>query len=183
MLYSISTVSDCVPVRILLRALPSIQLPCMLHIHTHHSCWRASFLAFCLGGRPAICTIYIPDISFIYPMCIYNYLHLWRAARNVKNPPASNYAAHCGKRLCSPQLHVLDDDVKECALQHLVRDKLDPDVPGGFLKIVVREEVIGHAVPDAHHSNVAIERCLLRGWGSQRLDGTIGLTAPRQRSS
>ena len=60
----------------------------------HHSCWRASFLAFCLGGRPAICTIYIPDISFTYPMYIYNYLHLWRAARNVKNPPANNYAMH-----------------------------------------------------------------------------------------
>ena len=25
-------------------------------------------------------------------MYIYNYLHIWRAARNVKNPPANNYA-------------------------------------------------------------------------------------------
>ena len=25
-----------------------------------HSCWRASFLAFCLGGRPAIYNINIP---------------------------------------------------------------------------------------------------------------------------
>ena len=28
-------------------------------------------------------------------MYIYNYIHIWRAARNVKNPPANNYA---GKR-------------------------------------------------------------------------------------
>ena len=52
-----------------------------------HSCWRASFLAFCLGGRPAIYTINIPYISFIYSMYIYNYLHIWRAARNVQNRP------------------------------------------------------------------------------------------------
>ena len=25
-------------------------------------------------------------------MYTYNYLHIWRAARNVKNPPANNYA-------------------------------------------------------------------------------------------
>ena len=56
-----------------------------------HSCWRASFLAFCLGGRPAIYTIYIPYISMIYSMCTYNYIHIWRAARNVKNSPANNY--------------------------------------------------------------------------------------------
>ena len=61
---------------------------------SHHSCWRASFLAFCLGGRPAIYTINIPYISFIYSMYIYNYLHIWRAARNVKNPPANNYVSH-----------------------------------------------------------------------------------------
>ena len=24
-------------------------------------------------------------------MYIYNYTHIWRAARNVKNPPANNY--------------------------------------------------------------------------------------------
>ena len=24
-------------------------------------------------------------------MCLYNYIHIWRAARNVKNPPANNY--------------------------------------------------------------------------------------------
>ena len=61
------------------------------HTIQQHSCWRASFLAFCLGRRPAIYTIYIPYISFIYSMYIYNYLHIWRAARNVKNPPANNY--------------------------------------------------------------------------------------------
>ena len=25
-------------------------------------------------------------------MYIYNYIHIWRAVRNVKNPPANNYA-------------------------------------------------------------------------------------------
>ena len=93
-----------------------------------HSCWRASFLAFCLGGRPTIYTLYIPYISFIYSMYIqvcldnsdwlgvakvseleripsykgpsyrdkpvFNYLHIWRAARYVKNPPANNYGCH-----------------------------------------------------------------------------------------
>ena len=56
----------------------------------HHSCWRASFLAFCLGGRPAIYTIYIPYTSFIYSMYIYNYIHTWLAACNVKNQFHSN---------------------------------------------------------------------------------------------
>ena len=60
-----------------------------------HSCWRAWFLAFCLGGRPAIYTRYIPYISFIYSMYIYNYMHVWRAARNVRDPPANNYAFQC----------------------------------------------------------------------------------------
>ena len=27
-------------------------------------------------------------------MYIYNYIHVWRAARNVKNLPANNYAAY-----------------------------------------------------------------------------------------
>ena len=27
-------------------------------------------------------------------MYIYNYLHIWRAARYVKNPPANNYVPH-----------------------------------------------------------------------------------------
>ena len=27
-------------------------------------------------------------------MCIYNCTQIWRAARNVKNPPANNYAAN-----------------------------------------------------------------------------------------
>ena len=58
-----------------------------------HSCWLASFLAFCLGGRPAIYTIYIPYISLIYSIYTYNYMHIWRAARNVKITPANNYAA------------------------------------------------------------------------------------------
>ena len=58
-----------------------------------HSCWRASFLAFCLGRRPAKYTIYIPYISFIYSMYIYNYIHIWQAARNVKNSPANNYGS------------------------------------------------------------------------------------------
>ena len=35
-----------------------------------HCCWRASFMAFCLGGRPAIYTIYIPCILCIYSMYI-----------------------------------------------------------------------------------------------------------------
>ena len=30
-------------------------------------------------------------------MCIYKYIHIWRAARNVKNPPANNYAPQCFK--------------------------------------------------------------------------------------
>ena len=60
-----------------------------------HSCWRASFLAFCLGGRPAIYTIYIPYISLIYSMYISNYMHIWRATRNVKITPANNYALGC----------------------------------------------------------------------------------------
>ena len=59
----------------------------------NHSCWLASFLAFCLGGRPAIYTIYIPYISLIYSIYIYNYMHIWRAARNVKTTPANNYAS------------------------------------------------------------------------------------------
>ena len=53
-----------------------------------HSCWRASFLAVCLGGRPATYTIHIPYISCIYSM--YNYIDIWRAVHNVKNPPANN---------------------------------------------------------------------------------------------
>ena len=56
-----------------------------------HSCWRASVLAFCRGGRPVICIIYIPCISCTYSMYIYTYIHIWRAARNVKNLPANNY--------------------------------------------------------------------------------------------
>ena len=70
----------------------SVQSPCSCAMH--HSCWRASFLGFCLGGRPAIYTIYIPYISFLYSMYIYNYMHIWQAARNVKNPPANSYAIH-----------------------------------------------------------------------------------------
>ena len=62
-----------------------------MYVHVPHSCWRASFLAFCLGGRPAIYNIYVPYISCMYSMYIYNYVHIWRAARNVKNPPANNY--------------------------------------------------------------------------------------------
>ena len=62
----------------------------------HHSCWRASFFAFCPGGRPAIYTIYIPYISLIYSIYIYNYMHIWRAARNVKTTPANN----CGYLVC-----------------------------------------------------------------------------------
>ena len=56
-----------------------------------HSCRRASFLAFCLCGRPAIYTIYKPYRSCIYSMLIYNYTHIWWATRNVKNPPANSY--------------------------------------------------------------------------------------------
>ena len=56
-----------------------------------HSCRQASFLSFCLCGRPAIYTIYVPYISCIYSMYIYNYIHTWRAARNVERPPANNY--------------------------------------------------------------------------------------------
>ena len=59
-----------------------------------HSCRQASFLSFCLCGRPAIYTIYVPYISCIYSMYIYNYIHTWRAARNVKNAPTNNYEAH-----------------------------------------------------------------------------------------
>ena len=33
-------------------------------------------------------------------MYIYNYLHIWPAARNVKNPPANNYGA-CGAPRCA----------------------------------------------------------------------------------
>ena len=58
-----------------------------------HSCWQASFLAFC-----RIYIIYIPLISFIYSMYTYNYIHIWRAARTVKNPPASNYAEDAKER-------------------------------------------------------------------------------------
>ena len=67
----------------------------------NHSCWRTSFLAFCLGGRPAIYTIYIPYVSFIHSRYIYNYMHIWRAARNVKNPPANNYAANVLEASCN----------------------------------------------------------------------------------
>ena len=58
-----------------------------------HRCWRASFLAFCRGGQPAIYTIAIPYLSIVYSMYTYNYLHVWRAARKVKTPPADNYVA------------------------------------------------------------------------------------------
>ena len=30
-------------------------------------------------------------------MYIYNYLHIWRAARNVENAPANNYSVHIGQ--------------------------------------------------------------------------------------
>ena len=54
------------------------------------SCWRASFLPYVLtGGPPYIlcaCLIY-----HVYTMYIYNSIHIWRATRNVKNPPANNY--------------------------------------------------------------------------------------------
>ena len=53
---------------------------------TYHSCWRASFLAFCLCGRPAIYTIYIPYTSLIFSMYTYNYTHIWRAARKCQKP-------------------------------------------------------------------------------------------------
>ena len=67
---------------------PCVQYAC------HHSFWRASILAFCLGGLPAIYTIYTPCISFICSMYVYNYIHIWRAARNVKKTPANNYVRH-----------------------------------------------------------------------------------------
>ena len=56
-----------------------------------HSCWRASFLASHLDGRPAKDTIYIPYISFMYSMYIYSYIHIWRADSSVNTPPANNY--------------------------------------------------------------------------------------------
>ena len=58
-----------------------------------HTCWWESFSAFCPGGRPAIYTIYIPYTPFIYSMYTYRYIHIWRAARNVINSPANNFAA------------------------------------------------------------------------------------------
>ena len=33
-------------------------------------------------------------------MYIYNYIHIWRAARNVKNPPANNYVAKLLRPKC-----------------------------------------------------------------------------------
>ena len=62
----------------------------LLTIVVDHSGWRASFLAFCLG----MYTIYIPCTSSVYSMYVYNYIHIWRAACNVQNPPANNYGSH-----------------------------------------------------------------------------------------
>ena len=39
-------------------------------------------------------------------MYIYNYLHIWRAARYVKNPPANNYGEN---RVLTGALRALDD--------------------------------------------------------------------------
>ena len=47
---------------------------------------------FVLAGSPPY-ILYIPYISFIYSMYVYNYIHIWQAARNVENPPASNYVS------------------------------------------------------------------------------------------
>ena len=75
----------------------------------YHSCSQPSFLAFCLDGLPAIYTIYIPCIPFIYSMYKCKYIHIWRAARNVKIPPAKNYVANACQRtegaMQQPQVH------------------------------------------------------------------------------
>ena len=47
-----------------------------------------NFWLFVLAGGP-------PYIPFIYSMYICNYLHIWRAARNGKNPSANNYDGCC----------------------------------------------------------------------------------------
>ena len=56
-----------------------------------HSCWRASFLAFCLGGRPAMYTMYIPYISCVYSMYIYTTIHIFGGppAMSKTRPPTS----------------------------------------------------------------------------------------------
>ena len=82
--FLLSLSSIVVPLRI-------AALQCCWHSGYNHSCWWASFLACCLGGRPALYNIYIPHISLIYSMYIYNYMHIWRAGRNVKTTPANNY--------------------------------------------------------------------------------------------
>ena len=52
----------------------------------YHSCWRASFLAFCLGGRPAI--YYIHTLYIIYILYLYIRLYTYLACRPQCQQPA-----------------------------------------------------------------------------------------------
>ena len=45
-------------------------------------------------------------------MYIYNYLHIWRAARNVKNPPANNYGCKIVIVICLGSNHPIDSAFK-----------------------------------------------------------------------
>ena len=87
----------------------------------NHSCWRASFFTFCLGGRPVIYTIYKPYISFIYSMYIYNYILIWRAAHDVKHPPANNCDLQPGVYVCVWQID--QADVRD--ITHHTRGRLE----------------------------------------------------------
>ena len=73
-----------------------------------HSCWWALVDIFCfLSWRAARHVYYIHtlNISFIYSMYIYSCIHIWRAARNVKNPPANNYVLCLSRLMFSSQTH------------------------------------------------------------------------------
>ena len=57
------------------------------------------------GGPPNIICTYL--IYHLYTLCVYTtiyscmYVHIWPAARNVKNPPANNYATSMFNRISS----------------------------------------------------------------------------------
>ena len=56
-------------------------------------CWRESFLGFSSSASGWIYTVYIQYISRTYSLYIYNYIQIYRAARNDKGPPVNNYAS------------------------------------------------------------------------------------------
>ena len=54
-----------------------------------HSCWWASFLAFCFGGQPAIYTIHISN--HLYTLCTYTTTYIFGGPRAMSKtrPPTT----------------------------------------------------------------------------------------------